>query len=154
VHGKQPGLYDPDSSLTRAEFTKIALNTFCISTDDVTDLNAFPDVQPSDWHVRYIAKAKEKGIIIGYNDGYFRPDRPINRSEAIKIILETAELNVPDVSGGQWYTKYVNYALQQGITTSADESNKAPDGTISRAEMAKVTVKTKGIQTEVAMSDL
>ena len=48
--------------------------------------NNFSDVADNHWAKEYIDSAVIKGWLIGYEDGTFRPDQPIKRSEAVTII--------------------------------------------------------------------
>jgi len=152
VQGKKPGIYEPETNLTRAEFTKIALNTFCISIADVQDENIFPDVNSEEWYTKYIIKAKSEGIIMGYNDGLFRPNQQISGAEAIKIILETSQLNIPN-KNGEWYTKYIDYGKSQHIINQENNTAKTPNGPIPRGEMAKIAVKTRNLKSNIAINN-
>jgi cysteine-rich repeat protein len=160
VKGRSKGVYAPNDILTRAEFTKIALN----SVGEEIDLNEefeevpFDDVPLYAWHAPYIQRAKEMGLIDGYPDGTFRPDQPINRVEAIKILMNAFDFDVilpgqrtdgyTDVVTGEWYFPYVNYAIQKNLIDGVRKPNGkimydtfGPDRNISRAEMAKLAVK-------------
>ncbi len=46
----------------------------------------FPDVQASKWYAKNIEKATAAGIMVGYEDGTFRPDQPLTRAEAATIV--------------------------------------------------------------------
>lgn len=86
---------------------------------------SFSDV-PTD-HPAYEAAEylKEQGVISGYADGTFKPDKLVNRAEALKIIigaLVTADelaaatsTNFDDVPAGAWYLPYVEVAKGKGI---------------------------------------
>ncbi len=68
---------------------------------------------------------KSKGIISGYSDGTFKPDKGVVRAEAIKIIVaplidaaSIAQLTsspFTDVKEGDWFLGYVEAARQNGI---------------------------------------
>lgn len=108
----------------------------------------FSDVPEN--HEYYVATEflKSQGVIQGYDDGTFRPDQKLNRAEALKIILVGSKLTVPDetsapfpdVQMGQWYTKYVAYAKDQGIIGGNDDGTFAPGRTVSRAEFLKMVL--------------
>ena len=46
----------------------------------------FPDVDYTKWYGPYIKKASEAGIMIGDDQGKFRPDEPLTRAEAAAIV--------------------------------------------------------------------
>lgn len=77
--------YRPDDNLTRAEFLKIALNTTGWSMTGQLD-TLFNDVSMSDWYAPYVTLALSRGMITGANMS-FRPNDPITRAEATKILI-------------------------------------------------------------------
>ena len=83
VEGYEDGTFHPNSPITRAEFATIASRFFELEAGEG---NAFPDVTSDHWAKVYIDSAVVKGWLLGYEDGTFRPDQPIRRSEAVTII--------------------------------------------------------------------
>ena len=79
IKGRSKGIYAPDEILTRAEFTKIALNAIGDDVDPLENVEDAPfyDVPLYAWYVPYVKKSKELGLIKGYPDGSFKPDQPI-----------------------------------------------------------------------------
>jgi polyhydroxyalkanoate synthesis regulator phasin len=66
----------------------------------------FPDVPWDHWAYDAVATLAEKGIIVGYPDGYFKGNRPLTRYEfacALRNALERikAEITPPDVTALQ-----------------------------------------------------
>ena len=53
----------------------------------------FTDVTNADWYADDIKWAKEQGLIKGYDDGTFRPDRKVTRAEMISILHRWAVIN-------------------------------------------------------------
>ncbi len=51
--------------------------------------NDFPDVVSYSWYHRYTQNLKERGIIHGYDDGFYRPAQSINKVELYKILAIT-----------------------------------------------------------------
>ncbi len=135
VEGYSDGSYKPDSTINRAEFTKIVVS---INPDMHMGVDpgfsSFSDVGDDDWFYPYVTVAKEFGVIGGYPDGTFKPANLINLAEALKIILETfdAEL-IP--TGGEWYETYIATALDLGILSGIDID---PGIYITRGEMAQM----------------
>jgi len=76
-----------------------------------------PSNHPAYGAVEYL---KSMGMIGGYEDGTFRPDRIVNRAEALKLILAPllpadglkiyAHSAFDDVPDGSWYLPYVEAA--------------------------------------------
>ncbi len=83
VNGYEDGTFHPNSPITRAEFATIASRFFAL---EASEGDTFPDVAADHWAKAYIDSAVVKGWLVGYEDGTFRPDQPIKRSEAVTII--------------------------------------------------------------------
>jgi cysteine-rich repeat protein len=161
VRGRSKGMYAPDEKMTRAEFTKVALEALGekVSEADELDETPFPDVQFYDWHVGYIAKAKELGLVKGYPDGLFRPNDPILRAEATKIMVSAFAFDVnetidfkseekyPDILNDQWYYPAMNFVVKYDLMDSKrSRTGKfleayGPGWPITRGEMAQLAVK-------------
>lgn len=84
IDGYEDGTFKPNSSITRAEAAKILAEAAGLTSENT---GTFPDVADGKWYTPYIEALAEKGIIIGYADGTFRPANKITRAEAIKMIV-------------------------------------------------------------------
>ena len=147
VQGKVDKTYDPDMQITRAELIKIALSAFNISVKEVK-VKPFKDVDIKEWYASYIVAAKEKGIIDGYSDENYKPNEFVSRVEALKIILLAlgqkitgGDMNFKDTEKGSWYEKYIAFAQKNKIIKGYDDGNFRPYNSITRAEIAKITVE-------------
>ena len=112
VEGNPDGTFRPNRTLNRAEFTKIALSSvpnIRVSVSDAT--NCFPDVDLEDWFSRYVCLAEKRGIVQGYPDGLFHPERSVNYAEALKILGELYNYTAYAEEGTPWYTMYVQAAI-------------------------------------------
>jgi N-acetylmuramoyl-L-alanine amidase len=89
VDGTGSSLFEPDRSITRAEFAELAVKALGLNVPRVTAVGAFSDVNPDAWHAVYIESAKQAGLLEGYEDGTFRPDRLINREELFGLAYRT-----------------------------------------------------------------
>lgn len=127
LDGYEDGSFRPNASITRAEFTKIAVSFF--KHVGGASSNPFNDVPDSAWYAEFVKAAAELGLIDGYEDGTFRPNAPITRAEACTIVNRTLGrapdkdnllpehemLTWPDNSRDAWY-----YAQIQEATNSHD----------------------------------
>ncbi|MBU0668164.1 S-layer homology domain-containing protein, partial [Patescibacteria group bacterium] len=89
VSGFEDGFH-PNQAVTRAEAVKIIFNVMGIKPTKDDLAAAFPDME-GHWGAAIVAYAKDLGIVGGDPDGNFRPDAPVNRAEASKIIRATIE---------------------------------------------------------------
>jgi len=71
--------------------------------------------------VGYIAVALEKGLITGYEDNTFRPNRPVTRAE-LAALLDRTDSQLPDANNGQTVTGRVKAAVSGStlVVTKAD----------------------------------
>ena len=81
------GKLNPKSQITRAEFATIAVRFFDLSYQG-EDL--FPDID-GHWAQDYINQAADAGIIEGYPDGTFGPQKQITRAEAVTMVNRTLD---------------------------------------------------------------
>ena len=64
------------------------LSVFSQTANALETKKTFTDVPPTHQYNVAINYLTEQGVINGYEDGTFGPENPINRAEALKIILE------------------------------------------------------------------
>ena len=114
VEGVGGGKFAPERTITRAEFTVMAMRFARLPEGGE---NPFSDVTSSDWFYDQVVGAVQYGWITGYTDGTFRPEATITRAEVTAItnrLLDRAadedyvddhagELRqFPDVSASCW----------------------------------------------------
>lgn len=90
VNGYGEGMFKPDQSITRAEFTSIIVKA--LGLRNVYEKIEFSDVDKSDWYYNSLNIAKEYNLVNGYTDGSFKPDNKITRQEAMVIIAKAMKL--------------------------------------------------------------
>ena len=129
LKGYEDGTFQPNGYITRAEFATIAIRFFS-GVYEGEDL--FPDIK-GHWAEDYINNAANKGLVKGYEDGTFGPDRYITRAEAVTLVNRTLNrhphndglhqdmLRWPDnMDTSKWY-----YADMQEATNSHEpDKNK------------------------------
>lgn len=152
VNGVGGGNYDPNRSITRAEFAAIIVRALGLAPGNGT--NNFSDVATSAWYGGYIETASSYGIIKGYDNGKFGPQDTISREQAMAMLaramkitgLETA-LTADDVNqltaaytDGSSISAYAKEAsaacLKTGIVAGRSNSTIAPKSSVTRAEVA------------------
>ncbi|WP_418988154.1 InlB B-repeat-containing protein [Agathobaculum sp.] len=82
VKGRRADRFDPNASITRAEFAAICAR---FNTEPVENSGSFSDIS-GHWAENEIERAAAFGWISGYPDGTFRPDARITRAEAMTMI--------------------------------------------------------------------
>lgn len=150
VVGYPDGTFRPDRPVTRAEFAKMVVKAFKVSSDAVP---VFSDVR-GHWATRYI-NAVGKDYMTGYSDGSFRPDRNITRAEAVAVITGILKLGtdgekpikpwVPsfdDVPEKYWAYDQIEIANRIGILRNY-EDRFSPDHAANRSETAWMISKAR-----------
>ncbi len=79
------GTFLPEQNITRAEFAELVYN-MGLAKEDAANKKTFTDVTEA--HPKYAAimAAASAGLIGGYEDGTFLPDRTITRAQVVTII--------------------------------------------------------------------
>ncbi|MDH3324691.1 MAG: S-layer homology domain-containing protein, partial [Candidatus Peregrinibacteria bacterium] len=102
VEGYSDGTFRPNEEISRAEAVKIVV-TSKFKDEEIYGGNCFPDVA-NQWFAKYICTAERNGIVSGYPDGDFHPDRKVSFVEAAKIIANDLSVNETI-----WYANYVRF---------------------------------------------
>lgn len=110
-------------------------------------LNTFTDVSTSHPNYTAIMGLKTRGVISGYADGTFKPDQPVNRVEALKMILLGAGItssadhttaSFKDTSTSEWYAQYLNKAVELNVVGGYPDGTFKPTQTVNLAENLKM----------------
>lgn len=108
---------------------------------------------------------KGQGIISGYADGSFKPDKGVNRAEAIKIIVAPlvdaatlAQITASpfsDVKAGDWFLGYVEAARQNGIVDGPPKKTAFNGGSaVLKAEFIKMLQLAHGANPVETLSEI
>ena len=87
LKGYEDGTFRPDGNITRAEFATIAVRFFEV---EYNGKDLFPDIN-GHWAQDYINQAGFAGLVEGYPDGTFGPEKLITRAEAVTIVNRTID---------------------------------------------------------------
>ena len=107
----------------------------------------FSDVKSSHPNFFAITELMQGGVINGYADGTFQPDKSVSRAETLKILLLGSKISVDtnqkisfsDVPTDQWFAPYVGKAKDLGIVKGRGGSGKFfPEDTVNKAEALKM----------------
>ena len=90
INGRSDTIFDPNASVTRAEFTKMVCAAFGIASTP-SAAQTFTDVAPTDWFYGYVQAAAAKGIVNGVSDTAFDPNATIKRQEMAAILYRTIQ---------------------------------------------------------------
>jgi len=152
IDGKSDGNFDPEGSMTRAEFATIVVRALGLTP---ADTRAFVDVDSTAWYASYVGAASTYALINGVGEGRFNPDGTITRQEAAVMVSRAAQLcgletemdmaavrnmlaQFPDyMSSAEWARAQLASCYQEGIL-SQNELNIRPLDAVTRAEVAQM----------------
>src|SRR5690606_27299489 len=97
--------------------------------------NYFDDVELDDVDCAAITYVSERGIFTGTEEGNLEADRPVNRAEAMKIMVtmlsahvgeddSSSDLPYSDIEDGAWYNRYLKYGTPDIIQGYEDGTYK------------------------------
>lgn len=106
----------------------------------------FSDVPSNAWYESSVSKLVSRGILGGYTDGTFKPNRAISKAEFIKLICYAMDWNLiipakqsfKDVPKNNWAYKFIETAKTHGIAKGYKDGTFKPNRGITRAEMARI----------------
>ena len=141
VIGYPDGTVHPNGQITRAE---VATIFFRLLRDKVRDgafttSNSYSDVAYGKWYNNPISTMSALGIITGYPDGTFKPNKPITRAEFAAIAARFDETQsgksatFSDVIG-HWAAKEIGIAYYNDWIKGYPDGTFKPDQNITRAE--------------------
>ena len=89
INGTSETTFSPDANITRAEYTAILMRALGMPENEDAAKEAFSDVAADAWYAGVVGAALESGLITGYADGTFQPERSITRQE-VAVLLSRA----------------------------------------------------------------
>ncbi|MEK3778784.1 MULTISPECIES: S-layer homology domain-containing protein [unclassified Paenibacillus] len=89
MNGMSNTQFAPEGSITRAQMATIAYRWMQQQANSTTvngTVVSFTDVSAALWAADAIAYVQSAGLMVGYNDGTFKPDSKLTRAEAVKVL--------------------------------------------------------------------
>ena len=146
LSGYENGTFQPDASVTRAEFCKMLNGALSLKQSSTSA--GFGDVNSSLWYNKEVNTAVSAGYISGYEeDNTFRGNHKISRQEAAVVIsrIATESNSTGDYNNlrdkndiDAWATDGVKQVCGKGYMTGDNNKKMNPKGNLSRAEAAKI----------------
>lgn len=113
---------------------------------------SFTDLSSDFWAYPAIQSLVQAGVIEGYPDGSFQPDKSVSRAEFAIMVVVALNLSFvlveyptfPDVPGNHWALTYVETAMANHLVEGYPDSSFRPEGEITLAEILTVIIRAKG----------
>ncbi len=153
VNGMDAHHFEPERKVTRAMFVTVLGRMYGLH-EDFTAPIGFADVHEGDWFAPYVTWASISGVVNGYEDGTFGPNREITREQMALILIrycESYELLLPEEthvppftdegSISAWALEAVLKSRRCGLINGREDGSFDPGGTATRAEMCAVIAR-------------
>lgn len=112
---------------------------------EVTDISNY-------WAGTTIQAWVDKGFVLGYPDGKFRPNNNISRAEFVTLInkaygySEKRGMTFTDVRIGDWFYNALSVASAAGYISGYPDKTMKPNNPITREEAAAIIMKIEDLQ--------
>lgn len=146
--------FNPEGSMTRVEFVNALLKVLSNENLNVNISNQFSDVSSEYAYYENILRSQQLGLVYGYPNGTFQPERVMLRSEAQSVISHiTKDMDADKAVLDQFidasaipawatnvYAKTINYGI---YVNHPDARELRPNDSLSRAEAAVLLARLK-----------
>jgi len=162
VQGYPDGSYHPQDVVARDQMAAFLARALAGGEANVPNPTCteppFPDVACDSWARKYIAYCKNAGIVGGYEDGLYHPERPVARDQLAVFIaralagsdsavpdLECTTPPFPDVPCNFWARRHIVYCKDRGIVAGYPDGFYYPGVLVSRDQMAVFVSRAFGL---------
>lgn len=146
IIGYEDDTVRPLGNITRAEVSTIffRLMTDLYRTINWSTTNDFSDVNEGDWFNNAVSTCANAGIVDGYADGTFLPNKAVTRAEFAAIVArflgdEYTGEGIEDFSdtADHWAAEDIRRCVEAGWVTTEEDAFR-PDDLITRAEVMTI----------------
>ena len=152
ISGKGEDKFDPNATMTRAEFAAIVVNSLGL---ELQTTDQFMDVPQNKWFAGFVGAANAYGIVSGRSENTFDPNGTITKQEAAAMVVNAAKLcgldtemtaaeaqnilsQFPDYTmSAAWARTFLGFCYDQDIL-SQDDMTMEPIKAVKRCEIAEM----------------
>ncbi len=148
LNGVSDGEFAPQASCKRADFAIMLAKLVGL---EGTATSNFDDVFPDKYYYNYVGLAKEAGLVNGYGDGNFGPEKFCTRAELMVMVANALKVLGMDITADEsvlaqfsdeadipvWARPYVAFLVENGIVNGSNGKIN-PNVNITRAEVAVI----------------
>ena len=138
----------PDITPDVPDTNPITPDTGAVSAEKV-----FSDVPSTYWAHDSISKAAKQGLVSGYTDGTFGPDKRVTRAQFVTMLWNLAGkpdadawTSFTDVPSTYWGAKQIAWAAKNGYVTGKTISTFEPESSITREQAVAILFRYSGGQ--------
>jgi hypothetical protein len=156
VQGYPDGTYRPSNVVDRGQMAVYMARALADGDAHVPTGPAeptFSDVLTDHWAYKYVEYACDQNVVVGYPDGTYRPDNPVDRGQmavyvARAMVAPAGDEGIPDppteptfsdVTGANewsWCYPHVEYVASEGVVGGYADGTYRPAVTVTRDQMA------------------
>ncbi|CAC9934338.1 hypothetical protein PEPCOX59622_01491 [Aedoeadaptatus coxii] len=142
--------FKPKNAMSRAEVSAV-FTRILTRGEKVGAFSSFKDIDDSKWYASSVGYMEKKGLINGYQDGTFKPQKTITRAEFSRILAGYANLQpmqggspYKDVKSDHWASGYIAAVESAGLMSGRGDGRFAPSANITRQEVCAAINKALG----------
>lgn len=152
MSGVSENEFAPSGKLTRAMLVQMLYNMESRPACDAE--NAFMDVPVGQWYTDAVIWANDAKIVSGMGEGLFAPNMEITREQMVAMLYNYVKYKGYDVTASAdlsafadtasvstWAQPAMQWAVAEGYISGMGDSQLAPQGTATRAEIASVIMR-------------
>ena len=152
ISGMRDNTFNPESSVTRAEYSKVMHTLLSILGLDIPysldNADEYADITDSHWASGYVYGLKELGVFEGIYDINFEPERNITIREALAIVgngyMEVSQSDFADIPNTHPYILAINNVSNKGIMVGYEDGTFKPDNCVMRSEFTALIARMAG----------
>ncbi|REE86495.1 S-layer family protein [Paenibacillus taihuensis] len=147
MKGFAGGLFKPGSQITRAEMAAILSRV--VTREGTEGEIRFQDVKSGHWAAGAIAKVTKLGLMRGFTDGTFKPEKPVTRAEMASLVSALLTGDVKKGAGfkdiaGSWAEQAILNVQGAGVIKGFEDGTFRPNLALTRAEAAAIINRVLG----------
>ncbi|MBC7324075.1 MAG: S-layer homology domain-containing protein, partial [Moorella sp. (in: Bacteria)] len=143
VAGVDGSHFEPGRAVTRAEFASLLVKALGLEAQENIK-NPFKDLKGNAWYAGAVTAAAANGLVKGYEDGTFRPEKTITREEMAAMLVRAMNLPAGEAKPAfkdndkisAWARNSVAAAAASGLVKGFEDGTFRPGAAASRAECA------------------
>lgn len=149
VNGYADGSFKPDEPMTRMQFAAMLVRALGLKAE--TSATKFADgADIPAWAVGELGAALKAGILQGYEDESLRPNKPINRTEMVAMLIRaynqqggvSSQVSFSDISQiPAWALPAISQAVSLGLVTGREQNMFEPLAGATRAEAVTIIMR-------------
>gem|GEM_PF-3123203 len=153
IKGYPDGTFKPGNPISRAELVTVMNKVLKLAPTDQNSVS-FKDISTRDWFYNSVQNTFNAGLVKGYGNNSFAPDKSINREELASILIRALDSAssvkqdsagktgfVDDAAISPWARDAIALAVSNGLIKGYQDNTFSPKNQATRAEVCVVIGK-------------